>query len=468
MPRNPSTGVYTLPPGTSGTPNQPISSTMFNTFVGDIAQDLNNARPISSGGTGATNASTARTNLGVAIGTNVQAYDALLQSISGLTTSANQMIYLTGTDTAAVTTITTYGRSLIDDADAATARTTLGLGTSSTVNTGTSGATVPLLNGANTWSGTQAYSTGINFGASVVTTLSDVSRHISLHTSGGGYGFSVSSGALNIVGNTFNFVAAGGTTAVASVSSSGGITAGSLSLGTALAVANGGTGATTAAAARTALGLGSLATLSSVNNANWSGTDLAVANGGTGASDAATARSNLGLAIGSNVQAYDAGLNAIAGLAVTNGNFIVGNGSTWVAESGATARASLGLGSLATASSINDGNWSGTDLAIANGGTGASSASAARTNLGLGQLATLNFSDLVYSGSSTTNTSYPIGTTIVANTGTSLNRNEARTIYLAASDDSFTINSGGSVLTGTWRSRGNMFNNNTHLLERTA
>jgi len=49
-------------------------------------------------------------------------------------------------------------------------------------------------------------------------------------------------------------------------------------------------------------------------------------------------------AVGSTVQAYDAGLTDIAGLAVTDGNFIVGNGANWVAESGATARTSIGLG----------------------------------------------------------------------------------------------------------------------------
>ena len=50
------------------------------------------------------------------------------------------------------------------------------------------------------------------------------------------------------------------------------------------------------------------------------------------------------LGIGSQIQGYDAQLADIAGLAVTNGNFIVGDGSNFVAESGATARTSIGLG----------------------------------------------------------------------------------------------------------------------------
>lgn len=47
--------------------------------------------------------------------------------------------------------------------------------------------------------------------------------------------------------------------------------------------------------------------------------------------------------IGAAVQAFDTGLSDIAGLAVTDGNIIVGDGANWVAESGATARTSLGL-----------------------------------------------------------------------------------------------------------------------------
>jgi hypothetical protein len=87
---------------------------------------------IADGGTGASTASVARTNLGLAIGTNVQAYDAGLQSISGLTTTADQMIYTTSSDTYATTSLTSAGRALLDDASASAQRTTLGLGTLAT------------------------------------------------------------------------------------------------------------------------------------------------------------------------------------------------------------------------------------------------------------------------------------------------------------------------------------------------
>ena len=64
--------------------------------------------------------------------------------------------------------------------------------------------------------------------------------------------------------------------------------------------------------------------------------------------NASTARTNLGLTIGTDVQAYDAQLADVAGLTPTDSNFIVGDGSNFTTETGATARTSLGLGTIAT------------------------------------------------------------------------------------------------------------------------
>jgi hypothetical protein len=75
-------------------------------------------------------------------------------------------------------------------------------------------------------------------------------------------------------------------------------------------------------------------------------------------------------------------------LTPTDNYFIVGNGTDWTAEQPSDARSSLGLGTIATqaasAVAITGGAVTGiTDITVADGGTGASSASDARTNLGL-------------------------------------------------------------------------------------
>jgi hypothetical protein len=267
-------------------------------------------------------AATARTTLGLAIGTNVQAYDAELAALAGLTSAADKLPYFTGAGTASVADLTTFGRSLIDDADAATARTTLGLVIGTNV---------------------QAYDADL----AAIAALTPTDNNF-------------------IVGNGTAFVAESGATARTSLglgtiatqdSSNVSVTGGSITGITDIAIADGGTGASTATAAinnllpvqTTASGkyLKSDGTNTSWDDLNISTADitgtLPIANGGTGATSAGAARTALGLVIGTDVQGYDAQLADVAGLTATDNGVIIGNGTNFVVESGATLKTSLGL-----------------------------------------------------------------------------------------------------------------------------
>lgn len=208
-------------------------------------------------------------------------------------------------------------------------------------------------------------------------TITNSAGAITIAATPGGGGGAGTVTSVDVSGGTTGLTFSGGP-----ITSSGSIVAS----GT-LGLANGGTGSTTAAGARSALGLGTLSTLNSVNDGYWSGTALTIANGGTGSTTASGARTNLGLGT----------LATLSSVSDSNftGSLSIAKGGTGAGDAG-TARTNLGLGSLATASSINNANWSGTALSVANGGTGATSAGSARTNLGLGTVATQDSSNVSF------------------------------------------------------------------------
>ena len=123
-------------------------------------------------------------------------------------------------------------------------------------------------------------------------------------------------------------------------------------------------------------------------------------------------------------QASDAQLTDIAGLTPTDSNFIVGDGSNFVTESGSTARTSLGLGTIATQAANN--------VAVTGGSiTGLGSPSASS------DAATKNYVDQAVAG---------LRTRIIAECATTANVNLTNGLEAGDSIDGVTLVAGDRVL----------------------
>ena len=163
---------------------------------------------------------------------------------------------------------------------------------------------------------------GLNSSNSHVT---DTATIVSRNTSGN---FSANTITANLVGNVTGNITGDLT---------GTVTGNATNVSGVVAVNNGGTGATTVTAARTALGLGTIAT-QNTSAVNITGgtitgiTDLAIADGGTGASNVTQARTNLGLVLGSDVQPFSNNLTALASV-TTHGFFVKDSAGTSLTRS---------------------------------------------------------------------------------------------------------------------------------------
>lgn len=112
---------------------------------------------VPAGGISATNVQAAITELDTEKATTTaltaglatkQPLDATLTALAGLATAADKLAYWTGSDAAALTDLSAFIRTLLDDADAATARGTLGLGTIATQAANNVAITGGAVNGA--------------------------------------------------------------------------------------------------------------------------------------------------------------------------------------------------------------------------------------------------------------------------------------------------------------------------------
>lgn len=352
---NATTGAFTLGlraagSGTTTTVNQGetailycdgssiISATTSSPFAGTLA--------ISQGGTGATTAGAALTNFGAtgigsavftaattaagrtALAAAASGANSDITSLSGLTTPLSVAQGGTGSGVAATARSNLGAAASGANSDITSLSPAgglfIGAATGGAQGAGTLNATGLFINGVAVGTGSGSVTsvaasggtTGLSFTGSPISTSGTLTLGGTLGFANGGTGQTSYTNGQLLIGNTgtgglskatltpgtgINITNGAGTITISSttagtvtsVDASGGSTgltfsggpvtgSGTLTLGGTLAVTSGGTGASSASGARLNLGLGTLATLSSVNNSNWSGTALTVPNGGTG------------------------------------------------------------------------------------------------------------------------------------------------------------------------------------------
>jgi hypothetical protein len=263
-------------------------------------------------------ASASRSTLGLVIGTDVQAYDATLNALASVVTSANKLIYADGIDSFTTTDLSAFGRSLIDDADANTARTTLGLGTASVENV------ADLLTKAGNLSGL----------ANTTTARSNLGLVIGTNVQAYDATLNALAGLTTVADQTIYSTGAD-TFAMTTLSSFGRSLIDDTDASTARSTLGLVIGTNVQAYDATLAGLASVTTsadtlIYATNVDTFTTTTLSTfIRTLLDDADATTARTTLGLAIGTNVQAWDADLDAIAALSGTAGYLKKTAANTW-------------------------------------------------------------------------------------------------------------------------------------------